>query len=135
MSRTYSDPLQSPSAADPRVVDLRATRVKPDHSESTCGQAQDLVCAPLLDLRRQRDLDGADAHHLIGASEREEAPLRPLDGGALHPPAVVVVGDGDEAMARLEGVDLLVVDAWRPCSGRPSPDPEAWWWCGTGPRR
>jgi hypothetical protein len=31
----------------------------------------------------------------------------------LHPPAAVVVGDADEAMARLEGVDLLVVDARR----------------------
>jgi hypothetical protein len=53
----------------------------------------------------------------------------------LHPPAAVVVGDADEAMARLEGVDLLVVDARRPCSRRPGPGPGAWWWCGTGPRR
>jgi hypothetical protein len=27
------------------------------------------------------NLDGADARHLIGASGREEAPLKPLDGG------------------------------------------------------
>jgi hypothetical protein len=52
MSRTYSDPSQSPSVADPRVVDLRAARVEPDHNESACGRAQDLVGAPLLDLRR-----------------------------------------------------------------------------------
>jgi hypothetical protein len=83
MSRTYSDPSQSPSAADPRVVDLRATWVEPNHSESVCGRAQDFTDAPLLDLRRRRDLDGADARHLVGASERKEAPLRPLDGGAF----------------------------------------------------
>jgi hypothetical protein len=83
MSRTYSDPSQSPSAADPRVVDLRAARVEPDHSESVCGPAQDLAGAPLLDLRQRRDLDRADARHLVGASEREEAPLRPLDGGTF----------------------------------------------------
>jgi hypothetical protein len=52
MSRTYSDPSQSPSAADPWVVDLRAVRVELDHSESACGRAQDLTGAPLLDLRR-----------------------------------------------------------------------------------
>jgi hypothetical protein len=28
------------------------------------------------------NLDGADARHLVGASGREETPLRPLDGGA-----------------------------------------------------
>jgi hypothetical protein len=28
------------------------------------------------------NLDGADARHLIGASGREETPLRPPDGGA-----------------------------------------------------
>jgi hypothetical protein len=28
------------------------------------------------------NLDGADARHLVGASRREEMPLRPLDGGA-----------------------------------------------------
>jgi hypothetical protein len=28
------------------------------------------------------NFDGADARHLIGASGREEKPLRPLDGGA-----------------------------------------------------
>jgi hypothetical protein len=83
MSRTYSDPSQSPSAADPRVVDLRAARVESDHSESACGRVQDLVGAPLLDLRRRRDLDEADARRLVGASEREEASLRPLDGGAF----------------------------------------------------
>jgi hypothetical protein len=83
MSRTYSDPSQSLSAADPQVMDLRALRVEPNHSESACGRAQDLAAAPLLDLRRRRDLDGADARRLVGASEREEAPLRPLDGGAF----------------------------------------------------
>jgi hypothetical protein len=42
----------SPSAADPRVVDLRAVRVEPDHRSSACGQALDLISAPLVDLRR-----------------------------------------------------------------------------------
>jgi hypothetical protein len=83
MSRTYSDPSQSPSVADPRVVDQRATWVELNHSESACGRAQDFTDAPLLDLRRRRDLDGADARNLIGASEHEEASLRPLDGGAF----------------------------------------------------
>jgi hypothetical protein len=43
---------QSPSTANPRVVDLWATRVEPDHRSSACGRAQDLVGAPLVDLRR-----------------------------------------------------------------------------------
>jgi hypothetical protein len=47
------------------------------------GRAQDLTSAPLLDLRQRRDLDGAVARRLIGVSERKEAPLRPLDGGAF----------------------------------------------------
>jgi hypothetical protein len=34
---------QSPSAADPRVMDLRAARVEPDHRSSACGRALDLV--------------------------------------------------------------------------------------------
>jgi hypothetical protein len=37
---------------------------------SSCGSA------PAMSL------DGADARHLVGASRREETPLRPLDGGA-----------------------------------------------------
>jgi hypothetical protein len=76
--RPYLD-LLAPSAADPRVVDLRAAWVEPDHCSSACGRALDLVGAPLLDLRRRR----ADARHLVGASERIEAPQRPLDGGAF----------------------------------------------------
>jgi hypothetical protein len=75
--RPYLD-LLAPSAADPRVVDLRAARVEPDHRSSVCGRALDLAGAPLLDLRQRR----ADARHLVGASERVEAPQRPLDGGA-----------------------------------------------------
>jgi hypothetical protein len=43
---------QSPSAADPRVVDLWAARVEPDHRSSACGRALDLAGAPLVDLRR-----------------------------------------------------------------------------------
>jgi hypothetical protein len=43
---------QSPSAADPWVVDLRAARVEPDHRSSACGRALDLAGAPLVDLRR-----------------------------------------------------------------------------------
>jgi hypothetical protein len=70
---------QSPSAADPRIMDLRAARVEPDHLSSACGRALDLVGAPLLDLRRRR----ADVRHLVRASERVEAPQRPLDGGAF----------------------------------------------------
>jgi hypothetical protein len=81
--RPYLISSQSPSAADPRVMDLWAARVEPDHRSLVCGRALDLVGAPLLDLRRQRDLDGADARHLVGASERVEAPQRPLDGGAF----------------------------------------------------
>jgi hypothetical protein len=42
---------QSPSAADPRVVDLLAARVEPDHRSSACGRAQDHADAPLVDLR------------------------------------------------------------------------------------
>jgi hypothetical protein len=80
--RPYLD-LLAPTAADPRVVDLRAARVEPDHRSSACGRALDLAGTPFLDLRRQRDLDRADARHLIGASERVEAPQRPLDGGAF----------------------------------------------------
>jgi hypothetical protein len=76
--RPYLD-LLAPSAADPRVVDLRAERVEPDHRSSVCGWALDLAGAPLLDLRRRR----ADARHLVGASERVEAPQRPLDGGTF----------------------------------------------------
>jgi hypothetical protein len=64
-------------------VDLRAARVEPDHRELACGRAQDLTGAPLLDLRRRRDLDGAIARRLVRASERKEASLRPLDGGAF----------------------------------------------------
>jgi hypothetical protein len=37
---------------------------------SSCGSA------PVMSL------NGDDAHHLVGASRREETPLRPLDGGA-----------------------------------------------------
>jgi hypothetical protein len=43
---------QSPSAADPWVVDLWATWVEPDHHSSACGRALDLADAPLMDLRR-----------------------------------------------------------------------------------
>jgi hypothetical protein len=43
---------QSPSAADPRVLDLRAAWVEPDHRSSVCGRALDLASAPLVDLRR-----------------------------------------------------------------------------------
>jgi hypothetical protein len=50
--RPYLVSSQSPSAADPRVVDLRAARVEPDHRSSACGRAQDLTGAPLVDLRR-----------------------------------------------------------------------------------
>jgi hypothetical protein len=74
---------QPPSDADLHVVDLRAARVELDHRSSACGRAQDLTGAPLLDLRRRRGLDGAVARRLVGASEREEAPLRPLDGGTF----------------------------------------------------
>jgi hypothetical protein len=49
--RPYLD-LLAPSAADPRVVDLRAARVEPDHRSSVCGRALDLAGAPLVDLRR-----------------------------------------------------------------------------------
>jgi hypothetical protein len=49
--RPYLDLLAS-SAADPRVVDLRAARVEPDHHSSACGRAQDLAGTPLVDLRR-----------------------------------------------------------------------------------
>jgi hypothetical protein len=49
--RPYLD-LLAPSAADPRVVDLRAARVEPDHRSSACGRALDLAGAPLLYLRR-----------------------------------------------------------------------------------
>jgi hypothetical protein len=58
--RPYLD-LLAPSAANPRVVNLRAARVKPDHRSSACGQALNLVGAPLLDLCQRR----ADAHHLF----------------------------------------------------------------------
>jgi hypothetical protein len=64
-------------------MDLWVAWVEPDHRSTTCGRALDLAGAPLVDLRRRRDLDGADARHLVGASERVEAPLRPLDGGAF----------------------------------------------------
>jgi hypothetical protein len=50
--RPYLVSSQSPPAADPRVVDLRAARVEPDHRSSACGRAQDLTGAPLVDLRR-----------------------------------------------------------------------------------
>jgi hypothetical protein len=43
---------QSPSAADPRVVDLRAARVELNHRSSACGRALDLTGAPLVDLCR-----------------------------------------------------------------------------------
>jgi hypothetical protein len=43
---------QSLLAADPQVMDLRATRVEPDHRSSVCDQALDLAGAPLVDLRR-----------------------------------------------------------------------------------
>jgi hypothetical protein len=43
---------QSPSAADPWVVDLQAARVEPDHRSSACGRTLDLAGAPLVDLRR-----------------------------------------------------------------------------------
>jgi hypothetical protein len=56
--RPYLD-LLAPLAADPRVVDLRAARVEPDHRSSACGQARELAGTPLLDLRQRRDLDGA----------------------------------------------------------------------------
>jgi hypothetical protein len=81
--RPYLSLLAVTSAADPRVVDLWAMRVELDHRSSACGWAQDLAGAPLLDLRRRRDLDRAVARRLVGASERKEAPLRPLDGGAF----------------------------------------------------
>jgi phosphate uptake regulator len=63
-----------PSAADPRVVDLRVERVEPDHRSSACGQARDLI---------GDEISASAARCLIGASDREEAPLRPLDGGAF----------------------------------------------------
>jgi hypothetical protein len=50
--RPYLD-LLAPSVADPRVMDLRAAQVEPDHRPSTCGRAQDLAGAPLVDLRRR----------------------------------------------------------------------------------
>jgi hypothetical protein len=37
--RPYLVSLQSPSAANPRVVDLRAAQVEPDHRSSACGRA------------------------------------------------------------------------------------------------
>ncbi|CAN6231557.1 unnamed protein product [Urochloa humidicola] len=40
-------------------------------------------------------------------------PQEDADAGAEPSPAAVVAGDADEAMARLEGVDLLVIDARR----------------------
>jgi hypothetical protein len=40
--RPYLD-LLAPSAADPRVVDLWAARVEPDHRSSACGRALDLA--------------------------------------------------------------------------------------------
>ncbi|CAN6244238.1 unnamed protein product [Urochloa humidicola] len=40
-------------------------------------------------------------------------PQEGADAGAEPSPAAVVAGDADEAMARLEGVDLLVIDARR----------------------
>jgi hypothetical protein len=49
--RPYLVSSQSPSAADPRVMDLRAAQVEPNHCSSACGRAQDLADAPLLDLR------------------------------------------------------------------------------------
>jgi hypothetical protein len=49
--RPYLD-LLVPSAADPRVMDLWAAWVEPDHRWSACGRALDLVGAPLVDLRR-----------------------------------------------------------------------------------
>jgi hypothetical protein len=59
-----------PSAVDPRVVDLR---VEPDHRSSACGRARDLL---------GDEISARAARRLFGASGREEAPLRPLDGGA-----------------------------------------------------
>jgi hypothetical protein len=41
--------------------------------------------------------------------------LPDASGNALHPPAIVVVGNADEVMARLEHVDLFVVNARRGC--------------------
>jgi hypothetical protein len=49
--RPYLD-LLAPSAVDPRVVDLWAAWVEPDHRSSACGRAQDLAGAPLVDLRQ-----------------------------------------------------------------------------------
>jgi hypothetical protein len=39
--------------------------------------------------------------------------LPDASGNALHPPAIVVVGNADEVMARLEHVDLFVVNVRR----------------------
>jgi hypothetical protein len=50
--RSYLVSSQSPSAPDPRVVDLRAAQVEPDHRSTACGRALDLAGAPLVDLRR-----------------------------------------------------------------------------------
>jgi hypothetical protein len=75
---------QSPSAADPRVEDLRAARVEPDHLSSACDRAQDLTGAPLVDLHRT-----STESPLIGRSVAE-ATRR----WRVHPTASAHTGEG-----------------------------------------
>jgi hypothetical protein len=75
---------QSPSAADPCVVDLWAARVEPDHCSSVCGRALDLAGAPLVDLRRT-----STELPLVGRSAAE-ATRR----WRVHPTVSVHTGEG-----------------------------------------
>jgi hypothetical protein len=75
---------QSPSAADPRVMNLRAVRVEPDHRSSACGRALDLVGAPLVDLRRT-----STESPLVGRSAAEAT-----QRWRVHPTVSAHTGEG-----------------------------------------
>jgi hypothetical protein len=82
--RPYLVSSQSPSAADPRVVDLWAARVERDHHSSTCSQAQDLTDVPLVDLRRT-----STEPLLVGRSAAEATRQ-----WCVHPTVSAHIGEG-----------------------------------------